>query len=94
MTNGNGAHKGHRDSTLSPKARKSDRAETRVSPQSTSPTSPSLARGRATERGREGTVRFMLEAERAREERAIVAEYFKVDEEVYEVEEENENRRG
>lgn len=43
---------------------------------------------RTGDRGRDGTVRFMLDADRAREEQVIAAEYFKMDEEEYEVEEE------
>ena len=43
---------------------------------------------------KDGTIRFMLDPERAREEQKIVAEYFKVEEEEYEVEVENERRRG
>lgn len=42
-------------------------------------------RGRMSERGRDGTVRFMLNPEREQGEKAIVAEYFKP-EEVEEVE--------
>lgn len=56
------------------------------------PTSAAGARGRAGERGRDGTVRFMLDAERARDEKNLVAEYFKVEEEEYEVEVEREPR--
>ncbi|KAI9819352.1 MAG: RNA polymerase II C-terminal domain kinase beta subunit [Thelocarpon impressellum] len=44
-------------------------------------------RGRAAERGRDGTVRFMLDAVRAKEEQGVVAEFFKVEEEEYVVEE-------
>ncbi|MCJ1418265.1 hypothetical protein MMC32_004612 [Xylographa parallela] len=43
---------------------------------------------------KEGTVRFMLDPERARDEKMIVAEYFKIEEEEYEVEVEREKRRG
>ncbi|KAL8727320.1 MAG: hypothetical protein Q9181_005752 [Wetmoreana brouardii] len=42
---------------------------------------------------KEGTVRFMLDPERARNEKHTFAEYFKVDEEEYEVEVENDRRR-
>ncbi|KAH0565352.1 hypothetical protein GP486_001253 [Trichoglossum hirsutum] len=44
------------------------------------PTSASESRGRPGERGRDGTVRFMLDPERARREKAAVADYFKVEE--------------
>jgi CTD kinase subunit beta len=37
--------------------------------------------------GRDGTVRFMLDPERAENEKAIVSEYFKTEMEEYEVEE-------
>lgn len=42
---------------------------------------------------RDGTVRFMLDAERAREERHAVSEFFKVEMEEYEVEIERERKR-
>ncbi|KAL8946911.1 MAG: hypothetical protein Q9222_006756 [Ikaeria aurantiellina] len=42
---------------------------------------------------KEGTIRFMLDPERARDEKHTVAEFFKVDEEEYEVEVENDRRR-
>ncbi|EER28813.1 RNA polymerase II C-terminal domain kinase beta subunit [Coccidioides posadasii str. Silveira] len=43
---------------------------------------------RSTERGRDATIRFMLNPEQARAERATVEQYFKVEMEQYEVEEE------
>ncbi|KAI4133580.1 MAG: hypothetical protein LQ338_000092 [Usnochroma carphineum] len=42
---------------------------------------------------KDGTVRFMLDPERARDEKHTVAEFFKMDEEEYEVEIENHERR-
>ncbi|KAL8712000.1 MAG: hypothetical protein Q9220_003696 [cf. Caloplaca sp. 1 TL-2023] len=42
---------------------------------------------------KEGTIRFMLDPERARDEKHTVAEFFAVDEEEYEVEVENDRRR-
>lgn len=58
------------------------------------PTSATGARSRVGERGRDGTVRFMLDAERARDEKNLVADYFKVEEEEeYEVEVEVEVER-
>ena len=48
-----------------------------------SPGSSTASRPRMGERGRDGTVRFMLDAGRARQEKAIVAEYFKVESEEY-----------
>ena len=42
---------------------------------------------------KDGTVRFMLDPERARDEKHTVAEFFKMDEEEYEVEVENDRRR-
>lgn len=57
------------------------------------PASTTGARSRVGERGRDGTVRFMLDGERARDEKNLVAEYFKVEEEEYEVEVERERER-
>lgn len=42
---------------------------------------------------KEGTVRFMLNPQRARDEKNAVAEFFKVEEEDYEIEVERERRR-
>ena len=42
---------------------------------------------------RDGTVRFMLDPERARDEKHAVEEFFKTEEEEYEVEVERERRR-
>ena len=42
---------------------------------------------------KEGTVRFMLDPQRAKAEKETVAEYFKVEKEEYEVEVERERRR-
>ena len=42
---------------------------------------------------KDGTVRFMLNPQRARDEKSAVAEFFKVEEEEYEVEVERERRR-
>ncbi|KAL8672539.1 MAG: hypothetical protein Q9168_003006 [Polycauliona sp. 1 TL-2023] len=42
---------------------------------------------------KEGTVRFMLDPERARDEKHTVADFFKMDEEEYEVEVENDRKR-
>ncbi len=57
------------------------------------PVSATGARGRIGERGRDGTVRFMLDPERARLEKDLVEPFFKVEEEEYEVEVERERRR-
>ncbi|KAI9788173.1 MAG: RNA polymerase II C-terminal domain kinase beta subunit [Candelina submexicana] len=57
------------------------------------PVSATGARGRVGERGRDGTVRFMLDPERARLEKDLVEPFFKVEEEEYEVEVERERRR-
>ncbi|KZF23369.1 cyclin-like protein [Xylona heveae TC161] len=64
------------------------------SPPAMGPVSALGTRGRVGERSRDGTVRFMLDAERAREEQVQVAEYFKVEEEEYEVEVEIDRGRG
>ncbi len=61
----------------------------RQSPRSPADASP----GVAGTRGQHGTVRFMLDAGRAMEETRTVEEYFKVEEEEYEVEVER-SRRG
>lgn len=50
------------------------------------PVSATADRPKPGERGREGTVRFMLDPERAESEKREVAEYFKVEMEEYEVE--------
>lgn len=69
------------------------------SPSNASPSALSLtngSRGRTGERGRDGTVRFMLNPEREQEEKAVVAEYFKpaeVKEEVEETEARGDRRR-
>ncbi|MCJ1365824.1 RNA polymerase II C-terminal domain kinase beta subunit [Acarospora aff. strigata] len=70
-----------------------DETKDRKSPPAMGPTAATGVRGRVGERGRDGTVRFMLDAERAREEKNLVAEYFKVEEEEYEVEVERERRK-
>ena len=58
------------------------------------PDSPAAVAGAKVRAGlKEGTVRFMLDPERAREEKNIVAEYFKIEEEEYEVEVETPKRR-
>ena len=64
-----------------------DEAAKDVSPQSVG---PNLANGMNTPQTkpglRDGTVRFMLDPERARNEKVSVAEFFKVEEEEYEEE--------
>jgi CTD kinase subunit beta len=51
------------------------------------PETPAVAAGPKGKPGwKEGTVRFMLDPERARAEKAVVAEFFKIEEEEYEVE--------
>lgn len=49
------------------------------------PSSAVEVKGKAGERGRDGTVRFMLNPDRAQTEKSTVAEYFKVEIEEYEV---------
>jgi CTD kinase subunit beta len=41
-------------------------------------------KGKVGERGRDGTVRFMLNPDRAKDEKSVVSEYFKVEIEEYE----------
>jgi CTD kinase subunit beta len=56
-------------------------------PNPMTPTAAHAVKGKMGERGRDGTVRFILHPEQAREERTTVAEYFKVEMEEYEVDE-------
>ena len=87
FTNGNNAMNGTRDSK-SPHTPKSV-----TSPQDpTSPQSATLTNGHAKPSLRESTVRFMLDPSRAHEEKLIVSEFFRVEEEEYEVEVEQERR--
>jgi CTD kinase subunit beta len=72
---------------------------TKVSPKepahTASPSTPGPAngiQGRIGERGRDGTVRFMLNPEREQEEKATVAEYFRPEEEE-EIEVEDDQRK-
>lgn len=51
-----------------------------ISPPAMGPTTATGARSRVGERGKDGTVRFMLSAERARGEKEIVAKFFAEDE--------------
>ena len=63
---------------------------------SSSPLSPGESEagsGRARPGLRDGTVRFMLDVDKAREEKRVVDEYLKVEEEEYEVEVEVKNER-
>ena len=67
-----------------------DRASAMASPQSPpamGPTSATGGRSRVGERSKDGMVRFMLHAQKARDEKEAVAKYFAPDEyEEYEVE--------
>jgi CTD kinase subunit beta len=88
--------KDHRTTTNgAAKALNGTKTSPKESPNTASPSTSGVAngtRGRIGERGRDGTVRFMLNPEREQEEKAIVAEYFKP-EEVEEVEVVDEERR-
>ena len=64
--------------------------DSRVSP-AMSPAAVAGQRGRAGLK--DGTIRFMLDPERARDEKRVVSEYFRIEEEEYEVEVERERRR-
>lgn len=58
-----------------------------ITPTSISPQSPAPGAGTVGERGKDGTVRFMLDPVRAQQERDIVRDYFKpkeIEEYVYE----------
>lgn len=57
-----------------------------ASPATLSPRSSGSSRRGLATRGQDGTVRFMLDAEQAKQEKDLVAEYFKVEYEEYEVE--------
>jgi len=57
-----------------------------ASPATLSPRSSGSGRRGIGARGQEGTVRFMLDAEKAKKEKATVNEYYKVEWEEYEVE--------
>lgn len=57
-----------------------------ASPATLSPRSSGSGRKSVGTRGQDGTIRFMLDAEQAKQERETVAEYFKVEYEDYEVE--------
>lgn len=57
-----------------------------ASPATLSPRSSGSSRRANGVRGQDGTVRFMLDAEQAKQEKATVAEYFKMEYEDYEVE--------
>ncbi|KAI9805054.1 MAG: hypothetical protein M1825_000888 [Sarcosagium campestre] len=80
VTNG-GPHR--RESASSPSDRIQDTAERRNSSNAGAHPATGL-RGRPAQRSREGTVRFMLDAGRARDEKNAVAKYFIVEEEEYE----------
>lgn len=57
-----------------------------ASPATLSPRSSGSSRRGIGARGQDGTVRFMIDAEQAKQEKETVAEYFKVEYEDYEVE--------
>ena len=57
-----------------------------ASPATLSPRSSGSSRRGIGARGQDGTVRFMLDAEQAKQEQEITAEYFRVEYEEYEVE--------
>lgn len=84
MTNGASSHDGYRGTDTSPKSRRGA-ADEKLSPASHSPTSATGSRPRTGERGRDGTVRFMLEPDRAHSEKTKVSEYFKIEREEIEV---------
>ncbi|EDP56037.1 hypothetical protein KXW28_006406 [Aspergillus fumigatus] len=72
------------------KKRERDRDREAAAAPAVHPLTPVAANGerpKAGERGRDGAVRFMLDSECAKAEKARVAEYFKIEMEEYEVEE-------
>ena len=93
VTNGIKAANTHRDakSSISPiSPRESGARDGKILPVM-SPAANSRHKGRAGLK--EGTLRFMLDSQRARDEKIVVSEYFKVEEEEYEVEVERERER-
>lgn len=84
----NGAGNGSKASPVSPASDlKSSNAVSPHSPPAMGPTAANGAKSRVGERGKDGTVRFMLQAQRARDEKEVVGAYFAEDE-YEEVEEE------
>ena len=93
ITNGTKASNGTRDVKLS-KSPVSPRDNSSLNGKPSPGMGPGTPGGRKTRAGlMDGTVRFMLDPERARDEKKIVTEYFKVEEEEYEVEVEREKPR-
>ncbi|KAI9850715.1 MAG: RNA polymerase II C-terminal domain kinase beta subunit [Thelocarpon superellum] len=93
-TNGTKAHDKIDNDTSLPTSR-GDGSRRSSPPSST--TGTSLSGGpkvRAGDRGRDGTVRFMLDPARAKAEKEVVDTYYKVEEEEYVVEEEETPRRN
>lgn len=81
---------GVKDSRHGGKAAPQQQQQQQQTPQPVNPLTPSAAHKpdtRLTDRGRDSTVRFMLDPEQAAAERGTVTAYFKVEMEEYEVEE-------
>ena len=78
--------KKNRSSTNGSKAVNGSKDKNALPPNPMTPTPAAEAKGKSGgERGRDGTVRFMLNPERAQSEKSTVSEYFKVEIEEYEV---------
>lgn len=92
----NGEHtNGHDKSPKGPSSPSDDPLKSMRSPQEVVPTNgTNVATPMQGKPGlRDGTVRFMLDPERARDEKHAVAEFFKIEMEEYEVEIERERKR-
>ncbi|MCJ1483634.1 RNA polymerase II C-terminal domain kinase beta subunit [Schaereria dolodes] len=96
VANGNKAINGTKDVKPATKSPTSPRDSTAPKGSRSPPSSVQVtATGAKIKSGlKDGTVRFMLDPERARDEKGTVAMYFKIEEEEYEVEVERERRRG
>ena len=82
-------HIKHNGSTKATNGAKSKGPQTPTSPhdrRSTEHTSPTSSNGALKPGLKEGTVRFMLDPQRAKEEKKTVREFFEIEEEEYEIE--------
>lgn len=75
----------NRTSTNGSKAVNGSKDKNVLPPNPMTPSSAVEVKGKVGERGRDGTVRFMLNPERAQAEKSTVSEYYKVEIEEYEV---------
>lgn len=83
--------KHHHHKNRTPKGKEKDGADRDKEPRPANPLTPISANGEKpslNERGRDGTVRFMLDPDRAEAEKRVVSEYFREEVEEYVVDEE------